>query len=709
MYYADPDKLMRPWEPTEAFESDNKCTVRVWGREYEAGECGMLSSVISQNRQLLAAPMRIVAAEGGGDVVFSGAQCYLMNDVTEEAAAFCCAAESENFLIDTSCRVEYDGYMEWTLSVMPKGMSVAAACGVEAPRVVSAALTRLWLEIPLRTEHVPYFSFYPVNRYRADGQEIAADNLTRAGMVPGKLELPFCAQLYLSGEETGFAFLCESEENWAYDGYPIEIIRTEAETLMRIRLLDHEPEHWKNVPTDDRLHMLPVTFRFSLIATPVKPLPANPYEERGLHIDCGHKVLTDYEDYLFGRFVDTGEVTGIPAEDRRVVSDEITFDRIQRLGVKTLYLHEKWNTLQNSPYITRKSAQRLKKIVDEAHRRGIRVIPYFGYEISTLAPFWGEYGVKAGIRAVGDTSPQWTWYRQPPQRDLRVCYGDREFREFFVEGIRRLLETFRFDGIYLDGTVYPQACRNEAHGCGWRDADGKLHPTYPFAGIRQTMKALYAVMDPMGCTINCHGGMVFNLAAVSFYHSIWDGECIQVPFLNGLIHELPDGYMRAALNFRSIGLPFYMLCYANAPKWTARRAIALSLLYGVTPKPNNAGAPLEDASTLWKILDFIPMERAAWHPFYENTDAVSVSCGAVKVSYYQYSDVMGRTCRVAVCSNTRDVPVEAVVRFRDKPIAFRQLFGPEVRCGDDGVHVSFDNFDCAIFYLESEAESAGHA
>ena len=122
------------------------------------------------------------------------------------------------------------------------------------------------------------------------------------GAIIGKIdaENPI---LYLSGENTGLAFLCESEEGWQYDDYPIEVLKHGDETVLRVRFLDSEPMAWRDVVGKDRSHVVPVTFRFGMIATPVKQLPANPYEERSLHIDCGHKVLSNYEDYLFGKYI----------------------------------------------------------------------------------------------------------------------------------------------------------------------------------------------------------------------------------------------------------------------------------------------------------------------------------------------------------------------------------------------------------------------
>jgi hypothetical protein len=43
----------------------------------------------------------------------------------------------------------------------------------------------------------------------------------------------------------------------------------------------------------------------------------------------------------------------------------------------------------------------------------------------------------------------------------------------FVDGIKNLLDTFDFDGIYIDGMMYPKGCMNEEHGCGYRDENGK--------------------------------------------------------------------------------------------------------------------------------------------------------------------------------------------------------------------------------------------
>jgi hypothetical protein len=137
--------------------------------------------------------------------------------------------------------------------------------------------------------------------------------------------------------------------------------------LLRIRLLDNEPIQWKVKGTANGQDLFPISYRFGWIATPIKKFPENPYSEKNLHF----MPPENYVDFLLGQYKDTGE---------------ITLDRIKRLGVNTLYIHEKWNDIQNSPFLTRNTAEKIKKVVEAAHKRYKGFI-VFCYEISSLC-FW---------------------------------------------------------------------------------------------------------------------------------------------------------------------------------------------------------------------------------------------------------------------------------------------------------------------------------
>ncbi len=96
--------------------------------------------------------------------------------------------------------------------------------------------------------------------------------------------------------------------------------------------------------------------------------------------------------------------------------------------------------MQNSPFITDETAKRLCYIVTEAHKREIKVIPYFGYEISTFSPYWRTMGKKVMTKG-GERGYEWIWYRYPYQRDVKVCYTS-EWRNVFADGIEKLIDEF---------------------------------------------------------------------------------------------------------------------------------------------------------------------------------------------------------------------------------------------------------------------------
>lgn len=60
-----------------------------------------------------------------------------------------------------------------------------------------------------------------------------------------------------------------------------------------------------------------------------------------------------------------------------------------------------------------------------------------------------------------------------------VCLRSRAMVDSYVHALGRRYETFGDNGIYLDGTASSVPCRNREHGCGYYDAEGGLHPTFP--------------------------------------------------------------------------------------------------------------------------------------------------------------------------------------------------------------------------------------
>ena len=609
--------------PVSACAKDGRCEITPWNRKYTLDGSPFLSSIISAGEELLAAPMRLVGIENGKELVVTDVTSDTIYGYEEGKEVRACQyMKSSRFLFNTSVCTEYDGMMDWSLTVATHGNWVSQTFGLAKPDTDPRNLGRLWLEIPLKKSAAISYQYAPQGYALFDGKvpDMPVELYAAGAMPKESLALPFVHQLYVGNDKVGFSVFFESDNNWQVDDpkHAIECIVGEDEVVIRLHLLDSEPRAWANSKgSNNGIHLMPISFRICMQVTPIKPFPENPYEEKNMHIDCFKKILEPYEEFLFTPFGDT---------------NEIAIDRIARMGVNTLYIHEKWNDIQNSPFLTRTTANRLKLIVSEAHKRGMKVIPYFGYEISTLSPFFNEK-----YEEVIYSDIDWHWYRFPWQRDPQVCYNS-SWQDIFVENIEKLMDEFGFDGLYLDSINPCKPCRNEKHGCGYRDADGNLHPTYPVFAIRKLMKRLCEMVEKRGGTICSHSYGTFPVASMAFSHVMWEGESLQALFMKGTLQRVPEGYYRAVYTGRNLGIRVNMLCYSNPPTGTFGEAMSNALVYGIIPKPVDTGEPLEDMSRLWKIFDSFKIRGAEWHPYFDGS--LEVSTDDVRVSYYENEDEM---------------------------------------------------------------------
>ncbi|HJN16603.1 MAG TPA: DUF6067 family protein, partial [Armatimonadota bacterium] len=193
-------------------------------------------------------------------------------------------------------------------------------------------------------------------------------------------------------------------------------------------------------------------------------------------------------------------------------------DRLAELGVRTIVFHEHWTDIQN--YTSTTHGDDLRKLVAACHERGMKVLLYFGYEISTIAPEWDEWAEKCLI------APRHGAYtRQPTQTAYTVCY-ESAWQDFMAAGMARMMDEYDIDGAYLDGTANPWGCSNTLHGCGYEAPDGSLRPTYSIAGAREMMRRIYTLVrsrKPDGL-VNVHQSTCMTIPTLAWATSYWDGE-----------------------------------------------------------------------------------------------------------------------------------------------------------------------------------------
>ncbi len=608
---------------------ENKRVVKVPLREYTFENSCFPTSVKSMGQEILSAPIRVVLKANNEEETFEPAEVFSV-DYKEDAVTLAATMQSKILFVNTTTNVEDDGCAFVDMSIMPRGFTVPQLFGLEERIWHRRVIDHLWIEVPFKKECATYYQVPPYTylsgdiEYR-DTSKGEPWQISWSGITPkGGFNSCFTSQIMLANDDVGFGFFFYSDEHWKVkSNRAFEVIDNGDEFVLRIHILDGEPEYWRGDTTDDGSMWLdPISFRFGFCATPYRELSPAPFTEKALHIDCFKKVLNNYEEFLSAPVVE-GDT-------------EIGFDRLKRLGVEVLYIHEKWNDMQNSPVLTDKTKERAKYIIEECHKRGIKVIPYFGYELSSLSPYFGKYGSKwKVIQHPGDNKGA-AWNRWPGQRALRVCL-DSDWADVFVEGVIKVVEDFGFDGIYLDTTMWPKGCANPAHGCGYQDKDGNWHTTYSQDGIRKVFKGLYKYISEHNLIMNNHGSGAMNLVALGCCTSVWEGESFQNPLLHGIVTKMPEGHLRMMFGSKHFGVPVYSLCYSNDPVWTYDNAVATQLLHNSMPKPVDIGAPLEATSKIWKAYDAFPIAQSEFKPYYTN-NGVTTSDERVKVSYYDAGD-----------------------------------------------------------------------
>ena len=596
-------EVLPPWTPVETGTGpDGALEVRVWGRRHELGTTPFLRRIETRGKEILAAPMRLIARANSGDVTWTPAQTTLTgaSDVKAEVAQVFASSDSR-LRVAISAVMEFDGYTIFDFSI-------------QAGEAVS--LETLLLEIPLRTAHAALCFGDNVYPKTPD----VPMSVYHSGAVDGHLSFRFGPTVWLGDEERGLCWQVESDEDWRYadEQAATEVLPAADVTVFRANLVNTPVR----LAATEALH-----YRFALLATPVKPM------------------LRDAWDLRIARSEPYGGDLDLP--DRTTNGKPTLQYYAEDAGVRRLFTNV--NDVWPWPMPAHKQfARALHRLNKECHAHGLKVHPYLIHgRVPTSVPAFDVHGLHMAKRPVHQHVPSnnppggsrpgpiTTAYGANSQGTVMYCPRSKALQDAYIHSLARRLDTYGDDGVYLDGTACMVACRNATHGCGVV-SNGTIRATWPVFAVREFMKRIYTVVkqrDPDGI-VDVHSSFSYNPAGQAYADVFWTGEHwyhLRKTGTDYVAGELTLDMFRTEFTGYPLGVPGETLAYRVAAShrdgW--KQVLATSLLHDVPIRfssyPQTGVEPFELVQKLWKMRDEFGARDAEKLFYWNNRDYVTVS------------------------------------------------------------------------------------
>lgn len=344
-------------------------------------------------------------------------------------------------------------------------------------------------------------------------------------------------------------------------------------------------------------------------------------------------IVSDLAEFVAGRFGKCLRLTG----KRYGIS---TFERFKQLGIKAVNLPEWWTQAQGTTETVHE--ERLKSFVSEAHKQGIKVLLYFGFEMGDAASEWKwlKYEL-AGREPQARVHLPIRSFGVQPQSYFGIDHGAQPYQDYLIEGIAHLIAKYDIDGVYLDGTHLAGGCANEYHGHGWFDEKGKERGISFIWSSRRLMKRMYQVIKsvkPDGI-IYAHTSSVVLAPTISFADFFYNGEQLMelVPAARQQGYK-PPAEIVPLTTFAVLfnGRPWGVPCHFHPGSLELNEALSISLLHDVFPAPYTPARELvEQIGKIRSVYEEFGADEAEWHPYFEKPALITAQPECVKVSFHR--------------------------------------------------------------------------
>jgi len=428
-------EIPSPYKPVEVAGKN----VAVVERRYALGDGGLPVSVEAAGKEVLAAPLQLVAAAAGKPLVWRFDPIVRVR-AEPDHAVWKLRGRAGPLSIEGELRIEYDGFARWTVDVTPAAPTAVDLLAFRLllpreralyARAVSGQDCLVTYAAALFNQGVP-----GVSREVIDVGDRGGWLFSPAGWLKSDT---FFHELWVGDDERGLALMCETDE-YVHGKRHVEVVPRGANLEVTVHLI-----------SESTRVAAPLHYDYAWQATPLKPRPTDAKRWR----IC----------YGGGSYPKEGLL-------------------------KRMYVGLDYHALTYTSYPEIKNPAASKRRIALFHKHGAKIVTAdYLAACSKSTEEWQLYGRHWEILPRGG----WSSTIQGPA--AYACPRSPHF-DFLTHGFKKIIGDFGYDGLYLDVSG-PAACRNAYHPCGY-ERDGVRHVTYPLFTWRELYKRLYTYLHTGG-------------------------------------------------------------------------------------------------------------------------------------------------------------------------------------------------------------------
>jgi glycosyl hydrolase family 123 len=538
----------------------NGSTITCLGRQVHLSEDGFPDSIRAGNVEVLAAPITLKAMRGGSALEWNGSSSRVVSKAHHKVA-WESRSPGENLELRVRATMEFDGAMDFDVKLRATG---------------PVSVSDIALEIPYRKEVALYAAGMGLDGgYRPQSWQWSWSEQPQRWREQGSNLEYF---VWLGGVEAGlYCRLTSPLRDWkngTSGGVRIEEQRDD-----QVMFRAHSGA--RQLRDGEELDL-----SFRLLPTPLKSLDPNRWKIRYAHT---YRPLTEIKEAA------------------------ATVVNIHHAQLPNLFI--------NYPF---QDLDLLVPYVKEAHRAGLKAKLYYTVrELTTRLPeLWAFRSLGTEIYRVGgeqghgqphldswlqehlvrDYAPAWIWSVPIGEVDaaIRTHFNSR-LNNFYLEGLKWLLENVEIDGLYLDEVGYS----------------------------RQMLQRVRRVLDGTrpGSLIDLHGNrnwwscnspIGYYMEHLPYVDRLWFGEAFDP--------DSPPDFWLIEMSGIPFGLSGDML--QNPNPWRG-------MIYGMTARAFYHGA---DPTEVWKLWDEFGIEDSEMIGYWDSSCPVRTNHEDVKATVYRKRD-----------------------------------------------------------------------